>query len=151
VIGHSLSNTKTATAGATATSKAKMTKGHIAPLDADEGQSFETYCFSFLSLLYQDFDVGDLSFPPPSSFSSKLALDPRPRPISRSPGLRSRNFRDPLLVNPLSRVMSSDIQTTLGPRSHEPVKRMSPFQRKRTREQPEDTTTLPGRGEEHHS
>jgi hypothetical protein len=73
VIGHSLSNTKTATAGATATSKAKMTKGHIAPLDADEDKSLETYCFSFLSLLYQNLDVGYLLFP-----QRLLQADPRP-------------------------------------------------------------------------
>jgi len=60
MIAHSLSNTKTANASATATSKAKMTKGQIAPLDADEDQSLETYCFSFLSRLDQNSNVGDL-------------------------------------------------------------------------------------------
>jgi len=38
----------------------QMTKGHIAPLDADEDQSLETYCFSFLSRLDQNSNVGDL-------------------------------------------------------------------------------------------
>ena len=145
---HSLSNTKTANDGATSTRKAKLTKSHIAPLDADEDRSFETYCFSRLSLSYQNFDVGDLFSP--SSFSG-VTLDPRPRPIPRSPGLRSRNYRKPLSFSSLAHGASSVSASSLGTLSHEPIEAMSRSQRKSTREQPEDATTPPGKGEEHHS
>ena len=149
MIAHCLSNTRTANPGATATSKAKMTKGHIAPLDADEDQSLETYCFSFLSLLYHSLDVGGLFSP---SFFSDLTLDPlaRPRPIQRLRS-RTRNYRKPLSVSSLSHGTSSDSLSSLDPLSHEPFEEMSRFRRKRTHEQPEDTTTPSGRGEEHHS
>ena len=143
MIARSLSKTRTANPGATATSKAKVTKGHVAPLEADEDQSLETYCFSFLSLLYQKLTLATFFFP--SSFSA-LTLNPRRRYKSSFAHLQttppSRYFRD----------TSSDSPSSPGLLSHEqPVKGMSPFQQKRTLEQPEDTSTPLGRGEEHPS
>ena len=100
MIAHCLSNTRTENTRATATSKAKMTKGRrsIVPLDADEDsrisvsedkvyRDIEAYGHSFLSRFYQNFDIGDLSFP--ISFSSRLTRDSRPHPSPSFPRLPS--------------------------------------------------------------